>query len=69
MARSATRSLQAEPVTAMPRLTPSEIPKEIKTNIAEAVFNAIQIDFQRPEVQADYEAWRAARRAKAAGTA
>ncbi len=64
----ATTSLRAEPVTAMPRLNPSEIPKEIKTNIAETVFNAIQLEFQRPEVQADYTAWKA-KRAKAVGTA
>ncbi|WP_217960204.1 hypothetical protein [Acutalibacter muris] len=51
-----------------PRVITKEIPPSVQFTLAQAAFEAIRRDFERPEVREDYERWKAAR-AKAAGTA
>ncbi|MGN0706614.1 MAG: hypothetical protein ACI4JC_01260 [Faecalibacterium sp.] len=49
--------------TEAPVLDTRKVPSYIKQNIGQVVFDAIQRDFQRPEVKADYERWKAERQA------
>ena len=60
----ASKELKAVPVSGtMPSINTSTIPIGVKTSIAQTVFEAIQRDFQRPEVREDYERWKAERAA------
>ncbi len=49
-----------------PHVITKEIPPSVQFTLAQAAFEAIRRDFERPEVREDYERWKAAR-AKAAG--
>lgn len=51
-----------------PHVITKEIPPSVQFTLAQAAFEAIKRDFERPEVREDYERWKAAR-AKAAGAA
>lgn len=51
-----------------PHVITKEIPSSVQFTLAQAAFEAIKRDFERPEVREDYERWKAAR-AKAAGAA
>ncbi len=59
----ASKELRAVPVNTgtTPRIKVSAIPQGPKTSIAQVVFEAIQMDFQRPEIQEDYQRWKAQR--------
>ena len=60
----ASKELKAVPVSGtMPSINTSTIPIGVKTSIAQTVFEAIQRDFQRPEVREDYGRWKAERAA------
>lgn len=39
----------------------SDIPAHVATNLAQAVFEAIHREYADPEVQADYQRWKAER--------
>lgn len=39
----------------------SDIPAYVATNLAQAVFEAIHREYMTPEVQADYQRWKAQR--------
>ena len=52
---------RAVPEAPAPRLDTGKVPRHIKTTLAQALFDAINADFQRPEVRADYERWKAER--------
>lgn len=41
----------------------NEIPQSVQFTLAQAAFEAIKRDFERPEVREDYERWKAARAA------
>ena len=57
--------LKAVPTTGtMPRLDTKKIPKAERANIGQLVFDAIQREFQNPEIRAEYERWKADRAAK-----
>ncbi|MCD8197134.1 MAG: hypothetical protein LUE24_08270 [Lachnospiraceae bacterium] len=60
------RELQAAPVDpgAMPHINTSEIPKHVQFSLAQAAYNAIQQDLQRPEFQEGFRRWKAEREAK-----
>lgn len=49
-----------------PHVIIKEIPPGVQFTLAQAAFEGIRRDFERPEVREDYERWKAAR-AKAAG--
>lgn len=49
-----------------PHVITKEIPPSVQFTLAQAAFEAIRRDFERPEVREDYERWKSAR-AKAAG--
>lgn len=61
----ASKELKAVPVNTgtIPRINTSAIPQGPKTSIAQVVFEAIQRDFQRPEIQEDYQRWKSQRAA------
>ncbi|MCD8145148.1 MAG: hypothetical protein LUD79_07415 [Oscillospiraceae bacterium] len=63
------KELQAAPVdpAAMPHISTSEIPKYVQFSLAQAAYNAIQQDFQRPEFQEGYQRWKAEREAQGKG--
>ena len=44
----------------------SSIPAAVAMNLGQALFEAVKRDFQRPEVQADFERWKAERAAREA---
>lgn len=43
----------------------SDIPAHVATNLAQALFEAIHREYDDPEVRADFERWKAERRARA----
>lgn len=62
---ASTKNLKAVPTTGtMPRLDTKKIPKAERANIGQLVFDAIQREFQNPEIRAEYERWKADRAAK-----
>ena len=62
---ASTKNLKAVPTTGtMPLLDTKKIPKAERANIDQLVFDAIQREFQNPEVRAEYERWKADRAAK-----
>ena len=62
---ASTKNLKAVPVPGtMPKLDTKKIPKAERENIAQIVFDAVQREFQDPEVRAEYERWKAERAAK-----
>lgn len=46
-----------------PHVITKEIPQSVQFTLAQAAFEAIKRDFERPEVREDYERWKAARAA------
>ena len=44
-----------------PRLNVEQIPTSVKVTLAQTLFKAINLAFQDPEVQADYQRWKAER--------
>lgn len=44
-----------------PRLDVEQIPTSVKVTVAQTLFKAINLAFQDPEVQADYQRWKAER--------
>lgn len=62
---ASTKNLKAVPTTGtMPRLDTKKIPKAERANIGQLVFDAIQREFQNPEIRAEYERWKADQAAK-----
>lgn len=45
----------------VPRLDVERIPESVKFTLAQTLFQAINLAFQDPEVQADYQRWKAER--------
>ena len=45
-----------------PRLDVEKIPTSVKVTLAQTLFQAINLAFQDPEVQADYQCWKEERR-------
>ena len=45
-----------------PRLNVEQIPTSVKVTLAQTLFKAINLAFQDPEVQEDYQRWKAERR-------
>lgn len=39
----------------------ADIPAYVSVNIAQAAFEALRKDYARPEIQAEYQQWKAAR--------
>jgi hypothetical protein len=58
--------LKAVPVLTCPapRINHGAIPRHTQSNIARLVLDAVQRDFQRPEIKEDYERWLAQRERK-----
>ena len=56
-------TFRATPEAPAPRLETGKVPRHIKTTLAQALIDAINADFQRPEVREDYERWKAGRAA------
>ena len=54
---ASTKNLKAVPTT-------GTMPKAERANIGQLVFDAIQREFQNPEIRAEYERWKADRAAK-----
>lgn len=55
---ASTKNLKAVPTTGtMPRLDTKKIPKAERVNIGQLVFDAVQREFQNPEIRAEYERW------------
>ena len=46
----------------IPTLDVRTIPQYERQNVAQIVFDAVQREFQRPEVREDYERWKEERR-------
>lgn len=46
----------------IPTLDVRMIPQYERQNVAQIVFDAVQREFQRPEVREDYERWKEERR-------
>ncbi len=46
----------------VPRLDVEKIPTSVEVTLAQTLFQAINLAFQDPEVQADYQRWKAERR-------
>lgn len=46
----------------VPRLDVERIPESVKFTLAQTLFQAINLAFQDPEVQEDYQRWKAERR-------
>ncbi|WP_217958711.1 hypothetical protein [Acutalibacter muris] len=44
-----------------PRLDVEQIPTSVKVTLAQTLFQAINLAFQDPEVQEDYQRWKAER--------
>ena len=62
---ASTKNLKAVPTTGtMPRLDNKKITEAELANIGHWVFDAIQREFQNPEIRAEYERWKADRAAK-----
>lgn len=51
----------------IPTLDVRTIPQYERQNVAQIVFDAVQREFQRPEVREDYERWKEERRKRPAG--
>ena len=63
-------TVKAVPVTEGIHIDTAQIPAHVALNIGQVAFQAILRDYQRPEIQADYQRWKVERAAKAArGTA
>ncbi len=45
----------------VPRLDVERIPERVKFTLVQTLFKAINLAFQDPEVQADYQRWKAER--------
>lgn len=45
-----------------PRLDVNKVPNSVEVTLAQTLFQAINLAFQDPEVQADYQRWKAERR-------
>lgn len=58
-----------EPVAVMVkssrRIDVDSIPPYVAMNLAQAAYNAAKEAYQRPEIRADYERWKAERNARA----
>lgn len=62
------KNLKAEPVGGeIPRLNVRAVPQYERKNLAQIVFEAVQREFQRPEVREEFEHWKAERAKKPAG--
>lgn len=46
----------------VPRLDVAKVPTSVKVTLAQTLFHAINLAFQDPKVQADYQRWKAERR-------
>lgn len=46
----------------VPRLDVDKVPTSVKVTLAQTLFKAINLAFKDPEVQADYQRWKAERR-------
>ena len=44
---------------------PAEVPGYVKENIAQVVYTSALRDWNNPEIRADYERWKAERKARA----
>lgn len=51
----------------IPALDVRTIPQYERQNVAQIVFDAVQREFQRPEVREDYERWKEEKRKRPAG--
>jgi len=51
----------------IPALDVRTIPQYERQNVAQIVFDAVQREFQRPEVREDYERWKEERRKRPVG--
>lgn len=60
------RELTAVPIDPGTRINiqTREVPACVKVTLAQALFEAIHRDFERPEVRADYERWKSEREAR-----
>ena len=61
------RSMRAVPVSPGTgiRIHTADIPAHVGTDLAQAAFEALRKDYSRPEIQAEYQRWKAAREATA----
>jgi hypothetical protein len=60
------RELTAVPVDPGTKISiqTREVPACVRVTLAQTLFEAIHRDFERPEVRADYERWKAEREAR-----
>lgn len=60
------KKLRAVPAIAGTSVDTESIPAHVSMNLAQVALAAILRDYQRPEVQVDYQRWKAERAAKEA---
>lgn len=64
MVRQNMRAVPVSPGTGI-KIRTADIPAHVGMNLAQAAFEALRKDYSRPEIQAEYQRWKAAREATA----
>lgn len=59
------RAVPVDPGTKI-EIRTADIPAYVGTDLAQTAFEALRRDYNRPEIQAEYQRWKAARAAREA---
>lgn len=63
MVRQNMRTVPVNPGTGI-KIRTADIPAYVGTDLAQTAFEALRRDYSRPEIQAEYQKWKAARAAR-----
>lgn len=63
MVRQSMKAVPVNPGTGI-KIHTADIPAHVGTDLAQAAFEALRRDYSRPEIQAEYQRWKAARAAR-----
>lgn len=63
MIRQSMKAVPVNPGTGI-KIHTADIPAHVGTDLAQTAFEALRRDYSRPEIQAEYQKWKAARAAR-----
>lgn len=65
MVKQSMKAVPVNPGTGI-KIRTADIPAHVGTDLAQTAFEALRRDYSRPEIQAEYQRWKAARAAREA---
>lgn len=63
MVKQSMKAVPVNPGTDI-KIRTADIPAHVGTDLAQTAFEALRRDYSRPEIQAEYQKWKAARAAR-----